>query len=118
MGPIQASLNQLSLSVLGAVGGLAHGIKGTFAKPEAPKAEKQPAEKAETSSGMGNIVKVGRDYSRTNLRAYSAAAKAVDSANDAILQKASSKYSPVKTRLERLREATSLSVADMKGGSK
>ena len=117
MGPIQASLNQLTLSVLGAAGGLAHGIKGTFAKPQTPKA-KQPEPKVETTSGMGNIVKVGRDYSRKNLRSYAAAARSVESANDAIQQKATSYYSPVRTRLEQLREATSLTVADTKGGSK
>ena len=118
MGPIQASLNQLTLSTIGAIGGLAHGVKGTFSKPQAPKAE-QPKPKVETQSGMGNIAKVGRDYSRTNLRAYSAAAKSVDSANDAIKQKATSRLSPIASRLEQIKAATSLSVADdTKGGSK
>ena len=116
MGPIQASLNQLTLSAIGAVGGLAHGLKGSFKKPQAPKSE-QP--QAETQSGMGNIAKVGKDYSRTNLRAYSAAAKSVDSANDAIKQKATSRLSPIASRLEQIKAATSLSVADdTKGGSK
>ena len=37
---------------------------------------------------MGNIAKVGKNYSNKNIRSYQAAAKAVDNANDAILQKA------------------------------
>jgi len=87
MGPIQSSFNQLTLSALGAVGGLAHGFKGGFNKP----AKAQPQEQlpqSEVSSGMGNIAKVGKNYSNKNIRSYQAAVKAVDNANDAILQKA------------------------------
>ena len=117
MGPIQASLNQLTLSVIGAVGGVAHGVKGTFAKPKKPAPEaKQP--KAETTSAMGNIAKVGRNYSNTGLRSYMAAAKSVESGNDAIAQKARSHYKPITTRLEQLRAASSLSINEEKGGSK
>lgn len=104
MGPIQSSLNQLTLSAIGAIGGLSYGFKGAFKKPKAPqpetpKSEEQP--KVETTSGMGNIAKIGRDYSRTNFRSYYAAAQAVDSGNDAIAQKARS-LNPVKTRLEQV----------------
>lgn len=118
MGPIQASLNQLTLSALGAVGGLAHGIKGTFNKPVAPGKAETPAPKTETTSGMGNIAKVGRNYANKGLRSYEAATKAIEAGNDAIVQKARSKYSPVATRLEQIKAASSLSVTDDKGGSK
>ena len=123
MGSIQASLNQLVLSTIGAVGGVAHGVKGTFNKPvkpaaaaEQPKTE-QP--KAETTSGMGNIAKVGKNKSRTHIGAYEAAARAVYSGNDAISQKAVSKYNPISMRLEQLKAASSLRVSEeKKGGSK
>ena len=120
MGPIQASLNQLTLSALGALGGAGYAFKSGFKKPEAPKPEVKKPE-AETSSGMGNIAKVGRDYSRRNLRAYDAAARAVDSVNDAILQKATAKFSP-EERIAQIKAATGTSFAapktKEKGGSK
>lgn len=118
MGPIQASLNQLNLSVLGAVGGLAHGISGTFAKPIKAGKGQSPAAKSETTSGMGNIAKIGRNYANKGLRSYEAAAKSVEAGNDAIVQKARSKYNPVANRLEQIKAASSLSVTDDKGGSK
>lgn len=123
MGSIQASLNQLVLSTIGAVGGVAHGVKGTFNKPVKPaaKAEQPKAEqpKAETTSGMGNIAKVGKNKSRTHMGAYEAAARAVYSGNDAISQKAVSKYNPISMRLEQLKAASSLRVSEeKKGGSK
>lgn len=118
MGSIQASLNQLVLSSIGAVGGVAHGVKGTFNKPVKPAAAaEQP--KAETTSGMGNIAKVGKNKSRTHMGAYEAAARAVYSGNDAISQKAVSKYNPISMRLEQLKSASSLRVSEeKKGGSK
>ena len=128
MGSIQASLNQLVLSTIGAVGGVAHGVKGTFNKPvkpaaaaEQPKTEQPKTEqpKAETTSGMGNIAKVGKNKSRTHIGAYEAAARAVYSGNDAISQKAVSKYNPISMRLEQLKAASSLRVSEeKKGGSK
>ena len=108
MGPIQASLNQLTLSAIGAVGGLAHGFKGTFAKPQVkaqqPKNE-QP--KVETQSGMGNIAKIGRNYSRTNIRSYEAAARSVDSGNEVIQAKAKSHFDPITARLDEVNKAIS-----------
>ena len=100
MGKIQSSLNQLTLSAFGAIGGIAYGFKGGFNKPQAPKPEAEKP-KVETTSGMGNIAKIGRDYSRTNFRSYVAAAEAVFSGNDAIAQKARS-LNPVETRLEQV----------------
>jgi hypothetical protein len=127
MGMIQSSFNHLILSAIGTVGsigGVAYGFKKGLEKPEAP-AEKQPqAEqpKAETSSGMGNIAKIGRDYSRTNSRSYMAAAKAVDSGNDMISQKARAKFIPLEKRLALIKEASNISVLpekkEKKGGSK
>ena len=120
---IQSSLNQLTLSALGAIGGIAYGFKGGFKTPQAPveqpKAE-QP--KAETTSGMGNIAKIGRDYSRKGSRSYMAAVKAVESGNDMISQKARAKFIPLADRLALVKEATNLSVLpekkEKKGGSK
>ena len=89
MGPIQSSLNQLTLSAFGAIGGLAHGFKGGFAKPKTQKPQAQP--KTEITNSMGNIAKIGRNYSRTHMRSYEAAASAVENANDVILQKAITK---------------------------
>ena len=117
MGMIQNSLNQLSLSILGTVGGIGHVLKGSFKKPKAPGEEEKPA--VETTSAMGNIAKIGKNYANTNMRSYVAAARAMDSGNDAIAQKAVSHYDPIKTRLEQLKEATSLTIQDEeKGGSK
>lgn len=116
MGPIQASLNQLTLSAFAAMGGLAHGLKGEFKKPEKPKAE-QP--KAETKSGMGNIAKIGRNKGNTNIKAYTASIKAMESGNDAIEQKARAKFRPLNVRLELIKEATSgVYTQEKKGGSK
>ena len=118
MGPIQGSLNQLVLSTIGAVAGVSHGIGGTFVKPKAPKAQRdKPDPETQTQSGMGNIAKIGRDYSRSNLRAYTAAARAVDYANDVILQKANARFS-AKDRLKQIKDASSLSTKEEKGGSK
>ena len=121
---IQNSLNQLTLSAIGAIGGIAYGFKGAFKKPQAsrpqaekPKAEKNP--KVETTSGMGNIAKIGRDNSRKNTRSYLAAAKAVDSGNDMIAQKARAKFIPLEERLALIKQASNLSVLpEKKGGSK
>jgi hypothetical protein len=119
MGTIQSSLNQLFLSSLGAVSGVAYGLKGGFLKPKAPETEKVEKPKAETTSGMGNIAKIGKDRSRTGSRSYMAAAKAVDSGNDLIAQKARAKFIPIEDRLAMIKEASSLSVIqDKKGGSK
>ena len=119
MGTIQSSLNQLVLSSIGAVGGLAYGFKGAF-KAKAPKVDNAVLPTAETTSGMGNIAKVGRDYSRTGMRSYMAAAKAVDSGNDAIAQKARAKYKTPEERIAQIKAATGLSVSPKtknKGGS-
>ena len=119
---IQASLNQLVLSSIGAVGGVAHGVKGTFNKPvkhaaeaEQPKAE-QP--KAETTSGMGNIAKIGKNYSRTNIRSYEAAARSVDAGNEVIGSKAKSHFDPIALRLQEVNQAISSFAASEKEDKK
>ena len=117
MGTIQSSLNQLFLSSLGAISGVAYGFKGAFKEPKAKAQGEAP--QAETTSGMGNIAKIGRDRSRTRSRSYMAAAKAVDSGNDLIAQKARAKFIPIEDRLAMIKEASSLSIIqDKKGGSK
>ena len=90
MGPIQSSINQLSLGILGTAAGLTRGFKsaGKKSNVKSPSPESQP--QTEVSSGMGNIAKIGRDYSRTNIKSYMAAAKSIESGNDAIAQKARS----------------------------
>ena len=121
MGMIQSSLNQLFLSGVGAVGGVAYGIKGAI-KPKAPTKEASPQPQAETTSSMGNIAKIGRNYSQTGSRSYGAAAKAVMSGNDAIAQKASAKFMTPEERIAQIKAATGLSVIapkteEKKGGS-
>lgn len=121
MGTIQSSLNQLTLSAIGAIGGVAYGFKGGFKKPQAPKPQTEKP-KVETTSGMGNIVKIGKDYSRKGSRSYMAAVKAVYSGNDMIAQKARAKFVPLAERLALAKKATNLSVLpekkEKKGGSK
>ena len=43
MGPIQSSLNQLTLTALGAVAGIAKGVKGGLIKPQVEEKEIEPA---------------------------------------------------------------------------
>lgn len=123
MGQIQSSLNQLFLSSVGAIGGVAYGLKGGFNKPKAPNADTTPQPQVETTSGMGNIAKIGRNYSQTGSRSYGAAAKAVMSGNDAIAQKASARFITPEERIAQIKAATGLSVIapkteEKKGGSK
>ena len=114
MGLIQSSLNNLVLSSIGAVGALGYGLKGAF-KTKKPQASQPQGEnpKVETTSGMGNIVKIGRDYSRKGSRSYMAAVKAVYSGNDMIAQKARATFTPAADLKDaRMRAALSLSVAN------
>lgn len=108
MGPIQSSLNQLTLSAIGAVGGLAHSFKGVFAKPKAQETKAQKPETqptTEITNSMGNIAKIGRNYSRTYMRSYEAAARSVEAGNEVIDSKAKSHFSPVTARLEEVNKA-------------
>lgn len=118
MGIIQSSMNQLFLSSMGAAWAVGRGLHKGFNKPAKPEAPAKPEVSAQTSSGMGNIAKIGRNYSNTGMRSYMAAARAVDSANDAITQKATSFYNPMQSRLEQVKAASSLSLSEDKGGSK
>lgn len=110
MGPIQSSLNRLALTTIGTLAGgikLAQGGEQEE-KPEAQKqkeSQKQPAQKSETKSGMGNIAKIGRNYSRSNIRSYEAAARSVESGNEEIDSKAKSHFSPIVARLEEVNAA-------------
>lgn len=109
MGPIQSSINHLMGTAWGTLATLSVGAKklGMLdTKAEKPKVE-QP--KAETTSGMGNIVKQGRLPRNKYAKAVS-----VMSANNLIDEKAASKTFSV---ADRIAAATSLSVVD-KGGKK
>ena len=105
MGPIQASLNQLSLSVLGTAAGLTKGLKSAVKKPEV----KGASPKTEVSSGMGNIAKIGRV---AGYRRYMAGAAAL-SGNDMIAQKARASFKPLEERKKALAALT-----DFTGGGK
>ena len=112
MGPIQSSLNRLVLTAIGTLAGgmkLAQGgEQEAEEKPQAQKekeSQKQPAQKSETKSGMGNIAKIGRNYSRSNIRSYEAAARSVEAGNEEIDSKAKSHFSPITARLEEVNAA-------------
>ena len=107
MGPIQSSLNQLSLGILGTAAGFTKGLKSAVKKPEV-KETSQPD--TEVSSGMGNIAKIGRV---AGYRRYMAGTAAL-SGNDMIAQKARATFKPLDERLKTL-EATS---TDFLGGGK
>ncbi len=94
MGPIQSSLNQLTLGFLGAVGGLAKGLKGGFNQPKSEEAKVEPAQ-AET----GKKAKFAYQTPKTSEYASFAAQS---SGNDMIRQKALS--SNVKTKLASIRK--------------
>ena len=107
MGTIQSSINHLMGTAWGTLATLSVGAKklGVFDK----KAPKAPEVKAETTSGMGNIAKIGRLPRNKYAKAVS-----VMSANNLIDEKAASKTFSV---ADRIAAATSLSVID-KGGKK
>ena len=116
MGPIQSSLNQLTLAGFGAIAGVAHGVKGVLKQPQTSRATK--TESLAETTNQGNIVKIGRNYATTHIKAYNAAVKSVYSANDAIKQKSLSQ-NIIATRLEQVKAASSLSItSEKKGGSK
>lgn len=117
MGPIQSSLNQLFLSAFGAAGSLAYGFKGKVKKPEVKESESKKRN-TEVESGMGNIVKIGRNYSNQNIRSYEAAARSVDSGNEEINSKAKSHFDPIKTRLEEVNKAIASFVSKEKEDKK
>ena len=106
MGPIQSSLNQLSLGILGTAAGFAKGLKSAVKKPEVKETSKPDTE---VSSGMGNIAKIGRV---AGYRRYMAGAAAL-SGNDMIAQKARASFKPLEERKRALAAS-----ADFTGGMK
>ena len=107
MGPIQSSINHLVGTAWGTIATMAVGAKKFgkgFNKPQKPG----ETPKAETTSGMGNIVKQGR----LPRNRYMGAAATL-SANAMIDEKANSKTFSVS---DRIKEATSLSISE--GGKK
>lgn len=105
---IQSSLNQLVLSGLGAVAGVTKGVAGGFKVPQAPKSELSDI--TSETKNEGNIAKIGRDRSRTGMRSYAAAVKAVESGNDMISQKARARFLSLPDRLALVKEASNLSM--------
>ena len=107
MGMIQSSLNQLTLSVLGAGAGLVRGLKSAVKNPNAPTG---PQPNSEVTPSMGNNVKIDRV---PGYRRYMAGTAAL-SGNDMIAQKARATFKPLAERLKTM-EATSV---DFSGGMK
>lgn len=98
MGPIQSSLNNLTLSAIGAVGAFGYGLKGAF------KAKKPQATKEYTTQ---------QTQERSKMNGFKAAKKATVYGNDAIYQKARATFTPAADLREaRMRAAMSLSVAN------
>lgn len=92
MGLIQNSLNQLTLSAIGAVGAIGYGLKGYKPEQEADTNEytfQQPQQR----------------------NSYTMAAKAQRRGNDYIAQKARAVYSSPAERLARIKAATSMEVS-------
>ena len=74
MGPIQSSLNQLTLSALGAIAGVAKGVKGGFQQPKAPgepaESKPLPAAKVSDYAVMGESkYTVGTDIEKSAIMA-------------------------------------------------
>lgn len=96
MGLIQSSLNNLVLSSIGAVSGVAYGLKGAF------KTKKPQADSKEYTTQQ-----------KPKMDGYKAAKKATVYGNDAIYQKAIATFTPAADLKEaRMKMAMSLSVAD------
>lgn len=104
---IQASLNQLTGTFWRGIAAFGTGVKALSKYngknlPQASQPKKEVKNvNVETTSGMGNIVKIGKNPQMTHFNSYLAAAKAIESANDAIQQKARS-LNPVQTRLDEI----------------
>ena len=97
MGPIQSSLNQLTLGFLGALGGVAKGFKGGFNEPKAPEESKSKVKPAKVETTK----KAQFAYESPKTSEYAAFA-AQSSGNDMIKQKALS--SQVKLKLASIRK--------------
>ena len=106
MGPIQSSLNQLTLSALGAIAGVAKGVKGGFEKPKAPGVPAQeskplPAAKVSDYAVQGEATyTVGSSLEKSALMANIAGM----SGNDVIQQKHRASANKVKERLASIRK--------------
>ena len=108
MGPIQSSLNHLMGTAWGAAATTAVAAKKFL--PSKKQEEQTPKSnigdpKVETTSSMGNIVKIGKNPGMTHFNSYLAAAKALETGNDTIQQKAVSKDKPIENRLSEIKES-------------
>lgn len=107
MGPIQSSLNQLTLGLLGAVAGVAKGVKGGFSEPKKLESNEQkevkPLEPAETSD-----YKVQNPIEYTKPLPQEMASLMSDiagiSGNDMIKQKYRARFKNVEERLAMIRK--------------
>ena len=106
MGPIQSSLNQLTLSTLGAIAGVAKGVKGGFLKPKAPgkptrKSKPLPEAKVSDYAVQGEATyTVGSSSEKSAIMANVAGL----SGNDMIQQKHRASAKKVKERLASIRK--------------
>ena len=97
MGPIQSSLNQLTLGLLGAVAGVAKGVKGGFEEPKAPGQPKVKPAKAETGKKATYALQTPKT---SEYATYSA----LQSGNDMIKQKARASSRTFNKRLSMIRK--------------
>lgn len=102
MGTAQSSMNRITGSFATAVGGIVGGLKKIKEKQPEVKSEES---KSETTSGMGNIVKI-----RPIKRAAHYAAVGQESGQGMIQEKYASKVFSVEDRIKQAQEASSLSI--------
>ena len=103
MGPIQSSLNQLTLSLIGAVAGIGKGFKGGFNKPEAPEEKKTVVQgpKSETAKATKKQEAVAPHIGKRSYNKYAsgiAANVAAFSGMDMIQQKARARFRSAEER--------------------
>lgn len=107
MGPIQSSLNQLTLSILGATAGIAKGLKGGFA-PQKQKSNEQKVEQTKLNPAEVSDYKVQEAIKLTTpgLQDQSAIMSDVAglSGNDMIKQKARASSRTFNKRLSMIRK--------------
>lgn len=115
MGPIQSSLNQLTLGIAGSVAGLAKGLK-SVKKPEAKPVQKEPDKQEPAQTNYGPTVLEGEQYDYTArlgsrpYNKYAAALAAQTSGNDLIEQKARASFKTAEERRMAFRKNKQLSI--------
>lgn len=116
MGPIQSSLNQLTLGIAGAAAGLAKGLKSSGKKPEAKPVQQEPDKQEPVQTNYGPTALEGKQYDYTArlgsrpYNKYAAALAAQTSGNDLIRQKARSSFKTAEQRLADIRNQETNSI--------